>query len=114
MSSAMPPAASPPPLSLSRRPRPTPPPGEAAGADLLAGATIVAHEAPGAAAAAGPPVDGLPGLGPDWERVRRFGGGALLLLCFVLFGWQIWRGREPAAVTIQPLAVGTAAEIKVH
>jgi competence protein ComEA len=65
--------------------------------------------------AAGPPPPALP---LEWERIRRYAGGALLALCFALFGWQVWRGRAPAPVlvdvTAQPAAQSGAAEVRVH
>jgi competence protein ComEA len=46
-------------------------------------------------------------LGAEWQRLRLYAGGTLLALCFALFGWQVWRGREPAPVAVQTLATGT-------
>lgn len=54
-------------------------------------------------------------LTPDWNRLRVFLGGTLLLLCFGLFGWQVWRGRDPAVVAVQQIGdPARGAEIRVH
>jgi competence protein ComEA len=55
-----------------------------------------------------------PSLPAEWQRLRRYAGGALLVLCFALFGWQAWRGRDPAPVTVQPLAQPGGGEIRVQ
>lgn len=88
---------------------------------LLAGATIVTHGAPAGAPPAGakdtpavPPGASPPALSGEWHRLRLYAGGALLALCFALFGWQVWRGRDPAPVTLQPLAPASGAEIWVQ
>ena len=108
--------------------RPPATPGAAAAledtdTDVLAGATIVTHDLSGGTPAAGARLPGEPagsaetgrsGLSGEWQRLRLYGGGLLMLLCFGLFGWQAWKGREPAAISVQPLAPGVAAEIKVH
>jgi competence protein ComEA len=60
-----------------------------------------------------PPAGGH-GLAREWQRLRLYGGGALVVLCFALFGWQAWRGREPATVVVQPLDAGGGVEIKVQ
>jgi competence protein ComEA len=54
------------------------------------------------------------GLPPEWSRLRLWAGGLLLVTCFALFGWLIWRGREPAPMTTRPPDTGSAAEIKVQ
>src|SRR4051812_48378404 len=78
--------------ALPRRPPPfladdlAPPPGALPTAALQAGALTAAGETPA-----------LPG---EWQRIRRYAGGALLVLCFALFGWQLWRGRAPAPVVV--------------
>ena len=114
MGSAKPPTSSRPPAASPASPDD----------DLLAGATIVTHGVPGALPGGTPvaPATGAPdaaperprGLTPAWQRLRLYGGALLMLLCFGLFGWQAWKGREPAAVTVQPLAPGGGAEIRVH
>jgi competence protein ComEA len=53
------------------------------------------------------------GLPPEWQRVRVFGGGLLILL-IAFMGFHVWRGREPATVGVQPLSPGSGAEIKVQ
>jgi competence protein ComEA len=62
---------------------------------------------------AGPPAPAPP-LSPEWQRLRRYAGGALLVLCFALFGWQAWRGRDPAPVAVQPLVQPGGGEIRVQ
>lgn len=101
------PAANPPPL-----------PAHAA-SDPLAGATIAIHDAgaaPSALEGAAVPPTGGPGRGlvPDWQRLRIYGGGALVALCLGLVGWQAWRGRDPAPVTVQTIQPAIGAEIKVY
>jgi competence ComEA-like helix-hairpin-helix protein len=53
-------------------------------------------------------------LSGEWQRLRQYGGGALLLLCLVLFGWQAWRGRDPAPVGIEAGLPGGGSEIRVQ
>jgi comEA protein len=55
-----------------------------------------------------------PPLPAEWQRLRRYAGGALLVLCFALFGWQAWRGRDPAPVAVQPLVQPGGGEIRVQ
>jgi hypothetical protein len=94
---------------------------------LLAGATIVTADArgpasatrPGAAGAlvpAGAPPSDAPAepRSPALDRLRLYGGGLLVCLCLGLFGWIVWRGREPAPVTVRAAPAGTGAEIKVQ
>ncbi len=62
----------------------------------------------------------LPDPGPphplhgEWQRLRQYGGGALLLLCLSLFGWQAWRGRDPAPVSVETGLPAGEAEIRVQ
>jgi competence protein ComEA len=60
------------------------------------------------------PPASAPALPAEWQRLRHYAGGALLVLCFALFGWQAWRGRDPAPVTVQPLAQPGGGEIRVQ
>jgi competence protein ComEA len=46
--------------------------------------------------------------------LRLYGGGLLVCLCLALFGWSVWRGREPAPITIRAASVGSGAEIRVQ
>jgi competence ComEA-like helix-hairpin-helix protein len=66
---------------------------------------------PSPPAAPSTPASPLPA---EWQRLRRYAGGALLILCFALFGWQAWRGRDPAPVTVQPLVQPGGVEIRVQ
>src|SRR5436189_1476608 len=106
------------------------PGGGAPGApDLLVGATILVEDARVAVptSRAGPsvtlvpagtsPADAPPaasGRSPELERLRLYGGGLLVCLCLAMFGWIVWRGREPAPVTIRAAPAGSGAEIKVQ
>jgi hypothetical protein len=64
------------------------------------------------------PVPDSSALTEEWQRIRRSAGGALLVLCFALFGWQIWRGRAPAPVVVEspiPVAAQSAGgELRVQ
>jgi competence protein ComEA len=95
--------------------------------DLLAGAKIVAEDAGSPAAAptspGGPAAIDASGeaLVPpppqrllDTSRLRLYGGGLLVGLCLTLFGWNVWRGREPAPITIRAASAGPGAEIRVQ
>lgn len=105
--------------------------------DLLAGATIVTHDpsvsrlgsattsptarraalSPAAGQEAPSPAAQQAGLSGEWQRLRLYAGGALLVICFALFGWQIWRGRDPAPVALHSLVPGggeAGAEIRVQ
>ncbi len=87
---------------------------------LLSGTEIIIHESagepqPGAGAPSGTTPSAAPGLPPVWARWRAWGGGALLALCFGLFGWQAWRGRQPVPVVIEPSgSAGSGAQIAVQ
>lgn len=81
-------------------------------ADLLAGATIETHDLSGIApstraVSAGAGDTSRLGLTGEWQRLRLYGGGLLLALCFGLFGWQAWRGRNPVPISVQPAPVGS-------
>ncbi len=54
------------------------------------------------------------GLPPEWSRLRLWAGALLLITCFALFGWLMWRGRDPAPITTRPADTGSAAEIRVQ
>jgi DNA uptake protein ComE-like DNA-binding protein len=83
--------------------------------DPLAGATIVVHApSPSETAPAGSATTGA-GLTPSWNRLRVAGGVVLLLLCFALYALLIFRGREPAPISIQSIGdPARGAEIRVH
>jgi competence protein ComEA len=53
-------------------------------------------------------------LHTEWQRLRQYGGGALLLLCLSLFGWQAWRGRDPAPVSVEAGLPAGGAEVRVQ
>jgi competence protein ComEA len=61
-----------------------------------------------------PERDPPPSLTGEWQRLRQYGGGVLLLLCLVLFGWQAWRGRDPAPVGTEAGLPGAGSEIRVQ
>ena len=110
-------------MSASRLPAPPrsafPAPGPAGGRrrapPLLLpfeGATEATPDGPLGSPAAAPA--SLPG---EWQRIRRYAGGALLALCFALFGWQIWRGRAPGPVVLDappPVAARAGGELRVQ
>jgi hypothetical protein len=80
--------------------------------------TAPAHRATGAIAAPEPaaatPLGGSTGLSPEWQRLRYGLGGLLAVVLLGAFGWFGWRGRDPAPVSVAPLAGIGRVEIKVH
>jgi competence protein ComEA len=91
---------------------------------LLSGTEIIIHEIhegtggprEGAGVPGGPKAGTTPALPPVWARWRTWGGSVLVALCFTLFGWQAWRGRQPAPVLVEPArgSAGGGAEIAVQ